>query len=72
MVEALLGGAVDRLTRVFAWSAVLLNWSRPQLQHDVGAFASHALAKLRIKTGMQWKGWLMLKLIKHEKNRNPK
>ena len=33
VVDALLGGAVDK-------------W-RPQLQHDVGAFASHALAKLR-------------------------
>eukprot|EP00439_Symbiodinium_sp_Y106_P021739 s1344_g2.t1 len=47
VVEALLGGAVGRLTRVFAWSSVLLDWSRPQLQHDVGAFASRALAKLR-------------------------
>ena len=47
MVDALLSGTVDRLTRVFAWSSVLLDWSRPQMQHDVGAFASHALAKLR-------------------------
>ena len=47
VVDALLSGTVDRLTRVFAWSSVLLDWSRPQMQHDVGAFASHALAKLR-------------------------
>ena len=47
LFQALLGGSCDSLTKVFAWSVVLQNWSRPQRQHDVGAFAFHALAKLR-------------------------
>ncbi|CAE7232869.1 unnamed protein product [Symbiodinium sp. CCMP2592] len=40
---------------VFAWSAVLQQWSRPQQQHDIGEFAMHALPKLR--TGMMQGLW---------------
>ena len=47
LVQSLLAGTCDNLVKVISWSAVLQGWSRPQRQHDVGAFACHALAKLR-------------------------
>ena len=47
IIHALLIGKCDRLTKVFAWSAILQQWSRPQQQHDIGEFATHALPKLR-------------------------
>jgi len=47
LVQSLLAGNCDSLLKVLRWSAVLQGWSRPQRQHDVGAFACHALAKLR-------------------------
>ena len=39
IIHALLIGKCDRLTKVFAWSAILQQWSRPQQQHDIGEFA---------------------------------
>lgn len=47
LVYALLMGKFDRLTKVFAWSAILQQWPRPQQQHDIGEFATHALPRLR-------------------------
>ena len=47
LVAALLNGACDSLVKAIPWSAILQGWSRPYRQHDVGAFACHALAKLR-------------------------
>ena len=47
LVNALLMGRFDRLTKVFAWSAILQQWPRPQQQHDIGEFATHALPRLR-------------------------
>ena len=47
LFQTLLGSTCNSLAKVFAWSAVMQTWSRPQRQHDVGAFAFHALAKLR-------------------------
>ena len=47
LVATLLNGACDSLVKAIPWSAILQGWSRPHRQHDVGAFACHALAKLR-------------------------
>ena len=47
LINALLIGTCDRLTKVFAWSAIMQQWPRPQQQHDIGEFATHALPKLR-------------------------
>ena len=47
LIQALLSGLHYRLAGVFAWTPILLDWPRPQLQHDVAAFASHALPRLR-------------------------
>ena len=44
---ALYSGAHRRLSNILAWTQVLQTWRRPQDQHDVGEFASHALSRLR-------------------------
>ena len=44
---ALYSGAYGRLSNILAWAQVLQTWRRPQDQHDVGEFASHALSRLR-------------------------
>ncbi|CAE7380080.1 slc47a1 [Symbiodinium sp. CCMP2592] len=55
IINALLTGSCDRLSSIFAWSSIMQNWPRPQQQHDVCAFASHALAKL--KTPLMGGSW---------------
>ena len=47
LVSALLSGNHNRLSGIFHWSSILQGWSRPQIQHDVAAFATHALTRLR-------------------------
>ena len=47
LVSALLSGNHNRLSGIFHWSSILQGWSRPQIQHDVAAFATRALTRLR-------------------------
>ena len=47
LINTFLSGKFDRLTKVFAWSAIMQQWPRPQQQHDIGEFAMRALPKLR-------------------------
>ena len=47
LVSTLLSGNHNRLSGIFHWSSILQGWSRPQIQHDVAAFATHALTRLR-------------------------
>ena len=59
LINTLLSGKIDRLTKVFAWSAIMQQWPRPQHQHDIGEFAMHALPKLR--TSLMQGSWFARK-----------
>ena len=47
VITTLLESQPNRLSSVFAWSSIMQQWCRPQIQHDVGEFAGHALKCLR-------------------------